>query len=99
MNEITYLENVVTPLLAHQEDLKIEKVTDEKGILLTITAHGEDMGRLIGKMGCTANAVRTLLRQYGSLHEAHISVKINDPLTGGRTFTKNPQITDKEMLE
>lgn len=99
MNETTYLENIVTPLLSHPEDLKIEQVVDEKGVLLTLTANGEDMGRLIGKLGCTANAIRTLLRQYGVLHEAHISVKINDPLIGSRTFTRKPQMSDREMVE
>jgi hypothetical protein len=99
MNETTYLENIVTPLLSRPEDLKIEQVVDEKGVLLTLTVNGEDMGRLIGKLGCTANAIRTLLRQYGALHQQHISVKINDPLIGARVYNKRPSTSDREMLE
>ncbi len=94
MNEQTYLESIVIPLLSKPEDLKIERADDEKGILLTITANAADMGRLIGKAGSTANSIRSLVRQYGALHAQHISVKINDPI-GGRA----PYKSDREMIE
>ena len=95
MNEQTYLESIVTPLLSHPEDLKIDHVVDDKGILLTITAHQADMGRIIGKGGATANSIRTLVRQYGALHEKHISVKITDPVGFEKPY-KTP--SDSEML-
>ena len=97
MNEQKYLENIVTPLLSHTEDLNIERIEDEKGILLTITAHGDDMGRLIGKLGNTANAIRALLRQYGAVTQKHISVKINDPLSSTRVYSQSHG--DRKMLE
>lgn len=101
MNEQTYLESIVSPLLSHPEDLKIDRVTDEKGILLTITAHKDDMGRLIGKAGMTANSIRSIVRQYGALHQQHISVKIAD--AGGETsrpsFHRENQSSDRDMLE
>lgn len=79
MNEQTYLESILVPLLANPKDLKVEHQVDEKGILLTVKAHSSDMGRIIGKAGSTANSVRNLVRQYGALHQQHISVKISDP--------------------
>ncbi len=97
MNEQTYLESIIAPLLAHPEELKIEHQLDEKGVLLTIKAHSADMGRIIGKAGSTANAVRTLLRQYGAAHQQHISVKISDPAGYVRPSYDSP--TDREMLE
>ncbi len=98
MNEKTYLESIVKPLLSRPEELVIEHVVDERGVLLTITASADDMGRLIGKAGSTANALRSLLRQYGSLTKAHISVKINDPV-GGRRVPSYGETRDREMLE
>lgn len=98
MNEQIYLESIVKPLLSRPESLVLEHTTDERGSLLTITAHGDDMGRLIGKAGSTANALRSLLRQYGALVQKHISVKINDPI-GGRRTPAPSYGGDKEMLE
>jgi len=98
MNEKDYLVSIVKPLLSRPEALVIEHVVDERGILLTITASGDDMGRLIGKAGSTANSLRSLLRQYGALTQRHISVKINDPV-GGRRTPAPTYGTDKEMLE
>ena len=95
MNEQTYLESIVTPLLSHPEDLKIDHVVDDKGILLTISANQSDMGRIIGKGGATANSLRTILRQYGSLHEKHISVKITDPVGFERPYKSQ---SDSAML-
>ena len=97
MNEQTYLESIVTPLLSHPEDLKIDHVVDDKGILLTISAHKADMGRIIGKGGATANSLRTILRQYGALTEQHISVKITDPV-GSEKHYKSHTLSDSEML-
>jgi len=95
MNEQTYLESIVAPLLSHPEDLKIGHVVDDKGILLTISANQSDMGLIIGKGGATANSLRTILRQYGSLHEKHISVKITDPIGFEKPYKSQ---SDREML-
>lgn len=98
MNEQNYLESIVKPLLSRPEALVLEHTTDERGILLTVTAHGDDMGRLIGKAGSTANSLRSLLRQYGALTQRHISVKINDPI-GGRRTPAPSYGSDKALLE
>lgn len=79
MNEKQYLESIVIPLLTKPESLVIDQTSDERGILLTLQANKEDMGRIIGKGGATANSIRILMRQYGATRQLHISVKINDP--------------------
>lgn len=99
MNEKQYLESIVKPLLSRPEALVLEHTTDERGILLTITASGDDMGRLIGKAGSTANSLRSLLRQFGALTQRHISVKINDPIGGRRSPAPSYGGSDKSMLE
>jgi len=78
MEETEYLKSIVSPLLSHPEDLHIQQSVDEKGVLLLLEANKEDMGRIIGKAGITANSIRTLLRQFGVLRQAHVSVKINE---------------------
>lgn len=73
-----YLYQLVVPLLAHGSDMRIARKTDEKGVLLTITVHPEDMGKVIGKGGETARSIRHLLRQFGMQQKAHVAMKINE---------------------
>lgn len=79
MNEKEYLTAIVTPLLSKPEEISVGHSIDEKGVLLTLKVSGDDMGRIIGKGGITANSIRNLMRQYGSLNQKHIAVKIAEP--------------------
>lgn len=77
--EETYLKSVVEPLLAEPSSLMIERTTDDRGVLLTMAVGKEDMGRVIGKEGATAKALRTLLSQLGGHLKTHVSLKIVEP--------------------
>lgn len=78
-----FLETVVTSLVDHPDNVKIERTVDEMGVLLTLDVHAEDMGKIIGRSGNTAKAIRTLLRVVGMKHDARVNLKINEP-EGGR---------------
>ena len=51
-------------------------------VLLTLDVHAEDMGKIIGRSGNTAKAIRTLLRVVGMKHDARVNLKINEPAGG-----------------
>ncbi len=74
-----FLEFVVKGLVEHPEDVKINRVVDEMGVLLTLDLNTEDMGKVIGRSGNTAKAIRTLLRVVGMKHNARVNLKINEP--------------------
>lgn len=78
-----FLEMVVKALVDHPNDVKINRTVDEMGVLLTLDVHAEDMGKIIGRSGNTAKAIRTLLRVVGMKHDARVNLKINEP-EGGR---------------
>ncbi len=78
-----FLEYVVKALVDHPEDVKINRTVDEMGVLLTLDVHADDMGKIIGRSGNTAKAVRTLLRVVGMKNDARVNLKINEP-EGGR---------------
>jgi uncharacterized protein len=84
--EQQFLETVVKSLVDHPESVKIERTVDEMGVLLTLDVHAEDMGKIIGRSGNTAKAIRTLLRVVGMKHDARVNLKINEP-EGGRSFS------------
>ena len=78
-----FLEFVVKGLVDHPESIKISRVVDEMGVLLTLDLNAEDMGKVIGRSGNTAKAIRTLLRVVGMKNNARVNLKINEP-EGGR---------------
>lgn len=73
-----FLEFVVKQIVEHPDDVVIERVVDERGVLLKLTVNPEDLGRVIGKGGATAQGIRTLLRALGVRHYAHYGLKIVD---------------------
>jgi len=77
-----FLETLVTSLVDHPESVKISRTVDEMGVLLTLDVHAEDMGKIIGRSGNTAKAIRTLLRVVGMKHDARVNLKINEPEGG-----------------
>lgn len=80
---IEFLEFVVKSLVDHPESVAVAHRTDEMGVLLTLDLHPIDMGKVIGRAGNTAKAIRTLLRVVGMKESARINLKINEP-AGGR---------------
>jgi predicted RNA-binding protein YlqC (UPF0109 family) len=78
-----FLETVVTSLVDHPQDVTVNRTVDEMGVLLTLDVNAEDMGKIIGRSGNTAKAIRTLLRVVGMKHDARVNLKINEP-EGGR---------------
>ncbi len=71
-----FVEYIVKSLVGHPEDVIVERLIDEKGVLLTLTVNPEDLGRVIGKRGITAQSLRTLLRALGTKNDARYNLKI-----------------------
>lgn len=84
-----FVEFVVKSLVSKPDEVKIERRIDEKGVLLELTVDPEDLGRVIGKRGATAQSLRTLLRALGTKNDARYNLKIVDNgLPGaGRSFS------------
>ena len=80
-----FLELVVTSLVDNPDDVKITRTVDEMGVLLILNIHPDDMGKIIGRSGNTAKAIRTLLRVVGLRNNARINLKINEPEGGKRS--------------
>ncbi len=81
--DVAFLEYVVTSLVEHPSDVKVTRVVDEMGVLITLDVNPGDMGKIIGREGNTAKAIRTLLRVVGMKNNARVNLKINEP-DGGK---------------
>lgn len=78
-----FVEYIVKSLVGHPDDVTVERIIDEKGVLLSLTVNPEDLGRVIGKRGITAQSLRTLLRALGTKNDARYNLKIVNS-DGGR---------------
>jgi len=77
--DIEFLEYVVKELVDVPEAVKVERKVDEMGVLITLDVDPADMGKIIGKSGNTAKAIRTLLRVVGMKNNSRVNLKINEP--------------------
>lgn len=73
-----FVEFIVKSLVNNPDAVVIDRRIDEKGVLLELTVDAEDLGRVIGKRGATAQSLRTLLRALGTKNEARYNLKIVD---------------------
>ena len=73
-----FVEFIVKSLVSNPDSVRIERRIDEKGVLLELTVDPEDLGRVIGKRGATAQSLRTLLRALGTKNDARYNLKIVD---------------------
>jgi len=80
MSEIDqqFIEYVVKSLVGKPDEVHVDRRIDEKGVLLELTVDPEDLGRVIGKRGATAQSLRTLLRALGTKNDARYNLKIID---------------------
>jgi predicted RNA-binding protein YlqC (UPF0109 family) len=85
--EKEFLEYVVKSLVDNPDAVRVERTVDEMGVLLTLDIDAVDMGKIIGRSGNTAKAIRTLLRVVGMKNNSRVNLKINEPVGGLREAT------------
>lgn len=89
MKDKEFVEYVVKALVDNPDKVVVDRRVDEMGVLITLDVAGEDMGKVIGRDGATAKALRTLLRVVGMKNNARVNLKINEP--EGRRFEEGEQ--------
>lgn len=90
MEDKAFLEMVVKALVDNPNDVQVDRKVDEMGVLLTLTINPSDMGKVIGKEGATAKALRTVLRVVGMKNNARVNLKINEPQGSEYVSDKRP---------
>lgn len=102
MNSIDqqFVEFIVKSLVSNPDAVSVERRIDEKGVLLELTVDPEDLGRVIGKRGATAQSLRTLLRALGTKNDARYNLKIVDnSADNGSTDYQSQQSTDDSATD
>lgn len=92
------LTQILDAIVTNTAECKIGVKKDDMGILFTVKVSREDMGRIIGKEGSVAKAIRTLLRAVGMSENARVTLKIDEP-DGSTHVRKQKEYVDDVMEE
>lgn len=76
------LEHIARAIVSQPDQVQVDASKDDMGVLLTLDVASADMGKVIGKSGHTAKAIRSILRIVGMTENARISLKVNEPTEG-----------------
>lgn len=87
-----FVETIVRTIVGHPDDVRVDRIVDERGVLLTLNVNPADIGYVIGKQGQTARAIRTLAKIIGAQNNARVNLKIAEPegSRGPRPRTERP---------
>ncbi len=94
-----FLDFLVKSLVENPNDVKINRTVDEMGVLLTLDVNPADMGKIIGREGNTAKAIRTLLRIVGMKNNSRVNLKISEPAGAAPSATKASKTVDEAMAD
>ena len=73
MKEI--LESIILNMVENKEQVTISSKEDEKTITLEVKVHESDMGRVIGKQGRVAKAIRVVMKSLGAKEHKRVNVE------------------------
>ena len=73
------VETIVKHIVGYPDDVKVDRIVDERGVLLTLHVNAADVGYVIGKQGQTAKAIRTIAKAVGAKNDARVNLKIEEP--------------------
>ena len=70
------VEVIASALVDNPSEVVVTETETDEGIVLSLTVAPDDMGKVIGKQGRIANAIRTVVRAAGSKGDKKIMVDI-----------------------
>lgn len=78
------LEHLVSGIVAHPEDVRIRDKNLRRGRMLEVRVHPEDIGKVIGRQGRTAQALRTVVSALAGREQVRVDFVDVDRRPGGR---------------
>ena len=72
MEEI--LKTILVSLVDNKDEVQITRVDDERGVLLRVKVAKDDMGKVIGKQGRVAKAIRTVMKSITSKENKQVGI-------------------------
>jgi len=70
------VEHIARALVDHPDDVRVDMINQGGQTIIELRVHEEDMGRVIGKDGKVANALRMLLRMMAAREGQRVQLEI-----------------------
>lgn len=67
---------LVTQLVEHPEEIKIDEATEQDRSVLTLHVHPEDMGKVIGKQGRIIRALRDIMKLAAAKQHVYVDIAL-----------------------
>jgi predicted RNA-binding protein YlqC (UPF0109 family) len=77
MKELT--EYIAKSLVDHPDEVAVDEIRHGNRVTLELSVAKDDMGRVIGKGGRVANAIRTLLRVAAEREGSQVTLDVVEP--------------------
>lgn len=74
----TLIETIVSALVDHPDAVVVTVKEEADRIIYVLSVHKEDMGKVIGKQGRVAKAIRTVVYAAGSSQQKKIYLEISE---------------------
>lgn len=87
-NDTVFLEYIIKSLVENPDAVKTSRRVDDMGVFIELIVDPNDMGKIIGRNGHTAQAIRTVMKAFGKKHQANISIQIKEPENGAKKEAK-----------
>jgi predicted RNA-binding protein YlqC (UPF0109 family) len=75
---VAVLEHIVRSIVDHPDDVKVNVVEDDEGVVLEVQVADGDLGRVIGRRGRTAMSIRTVVRAAAARDGVDVDVDFVD---------------------
>lgn len=72
------LEHLVRGIVDHPDDVQVTERNSQRGDVLEVRVHPDDLGRVIGRAGRTAKALRTLITALADGRRVRVDVVDTD---------------------
>ena len=72
------LEHLVTGIVDHKDEVQVRRKDQRRGEVLEVRVHPEDLGRVIGRSGRTASALRTVMGALAGGRQIRIDIVDTD---------------------
>lgn len=71
-----FVKKVLSELVDYPDELRVRGSVDERGVLISVWPHAQDVGRVIGRGGSTIESLRMITRALGAKNGAFYSIKV-----------------------
>ena len=68
------LDHLVRGIVSHPDDVRVRSKQVRRGTLLEVRVHPDDLGRVIGRSGRTATALRTVVKALADGEPVRVDV-------------------------